>query len=86
MSEERPTRRDTVLFVSLAPGLGGSARSLLTVLGGLEGGCRRVVARPAATSMARELDARGLIDDHLDLTPDVRSRVGRVPIAVHGYF
>lgn len=77
MSEGRPTRRDTVLFLSLPAGLGGSARSLLTVLGGLEGRCRRVVARPPATSMARELDVRGLIDVHLDLTSDARSRVGR---------
>ncbi len=77
MSERRSTRHDTVLFLSLPAGLGGSARSLLTVLGGLEGRCRRVVARPPATSMARELDARGLIEDHLDLTSG-RSRMGRL--------
>lgn len=78
MSEGPPAGRDTVLFISLPAGLGGSARSLLTVLGGLEGRCRRVVARPPATSMARELDARSLIDEHLDLTSNVRSRAGRV--------
>jgi glycosyltransferase involved in cell wall biosynthesis len=78
VSEGDPTQRDTVLFISLPAGLGGSARSLLTVLGGLEDRCRRVVARRPATTMARELDASGLIDDHIDLTPDVGSRVGRL--------
>lgn len=77
-----PTGRDTVLFISLPAGLGGSARSLLTVLGGLEGRCRRVVARLPATSMARELDGRGLVDEPLDLSPDGRSRAGRLRDAV----
>lgn len=59
----------TVLFVSLPGGRGGSVRSLLTVLAGLDDTCRRVVARPPATTTARHLATEGLADTSLDLAP-----------------
>jgi glycosyltransferase involved in cell wall biosynthesis len=61
------TPAPTVLFVSYPAGLGGSARSLLTLLDGLEGRCRRVVARRPDTTVARLLDTGGLADEVLDL-------------------
>jgi glycosyltransferase involved in cell wall biosynthesis len=41
-----PAERDTVAFVSIAAGLGGSTKSLVTVLSGLDADVRRVVVTP----------------------------------------
>jgi glycosyltransferase involved in cell wall biosynthesis len=65
-----------VLFVSYPAGLGGSARSLLTVLDGLEGRCRRIVACRPDTTMAHHLAA--VTDETVDLAPRAQGRLGRV--------
>jgi glycosyltransferase involved in cell wall biosynthesis len=53
-------RRDTVLFVSIAAGLGGSTRSLVTVLSRLDPGIRRVLATPAEGKLPALVRERGL--------------------------
>lgn len=63
-----------VLFVVLAPGVGGSVRSLATVLAH-NSGVRRVVARPEGTSTAEFLTARRLVDDEVDLSAHRAHRV-----------
>jgi phosphatidyl-myo-inositol alpha-mannosyltransferase len=64
---------DTVLFVSLPAGVGGSVRSLGTVLAHV--GLRRAVAVPADTSAARFIVDRGLADELVDLQPRSGTRV-----------
>jgi glycosyltransferase involved in cell wall biosynthesis len=56
-----------VLFVCLSGGLGGSTRSVATVLSGLEGRADRVVACPARGRFSRLLDERGLADERVDI-------------------
>lgn len=64
----------TVLFISLPSVMGGSVRSLVTVLRGLEGRCRRVVATPDGTWLAALLAGGGLADEVIRLPGLERSR------------
>jgi glycosyltransferase involved in cell wall biosynthesis len=64
----------SVLFVAIAPGLGGSTRSLATLLGHLDG-TRRVVACPSPTAFTRVLDERGLFEQRITLSGERRPRV-----------
>jgi glycosyltransferase involved in cell wall biosynthesis len=63
-----------LLSVAIAPGLGGSMRSLATVLSGLEG-WQRVVACPAGTTFTEFLDERALCDEFVPLPQEGRWRV-----------
>jgi glycosyltransferase involved in cell wall biosynthesis len=56
----------TVLFVAIASGLGGSTRSLATLLGHLEN-TRRVVACPSPTPFTEVLDEREVFDQRMIL-------------------
>lgn len=79
-----PPDRDqgTVLFVSIASGLGGSARSLATLLGHLSG-IRRVVACPSPTAFTDVLDDRGLFSQRMILPGEGRPRlVARASAAI----
>lgn len=67
-------RRDAVLFVVLAPGVGGSVRSLNTVLAHVSG-VHRLVARPPGTSTARFLQQSSASDVDIDLPPLVGGRL-----------
>jgi glycosyltransferase involved in cell wall biosynthesis len=69
----RSSCRPSVMFVVLAPGVGGSVRSLATVLSGLSG-VERIVARPAGTSTAAFLHERRLVDVAVDLAPSKGGR------------
>ena len=62
----RAGRRE-VLVVCLARGLGGSTRSLVTVLGCLPASFRRVLCTPGEGPFLRLLRARGLVDGHLEI-------------------
>jgi glycosyltransferase involved in cell wall biosynthesis len=64
-----------VLFVALASGLGGSMRSLATVLTHLDGR-RRVVACPAPTTFTDLIDRRGVFDERLVVPGGGPSRLG----------
>ena len=63
----------TVLFVAIASGLGGSTRSLATLLGHLEG-VRRVVACPSPTAFTEVLDERGVFEQRMFLPGERRPR------------
>jgi glycosyltransferase involved in cell wall biosynthesis len=76
-----------VLFVAIAPGLGGSTRSLATVLDHLHG-VRRVVACPSPTAFTKLLDERGIFEQRVTLPggrgPRVLARAGAaVTLAVY---
>lgn len=77
-----PPRRndgpDTVLYVSIPAGLGGSVRSLVNILEQHEGRVRRAVARRPGTTVARHLADHHLNDETLDLRAGQRDRGGRV--------
>ncbi len=60
-------RLPTVLFVSTPAALGGSNRSLLTVLEGLGGVVHRVVATPGSGTFLDVLEERGLADEVIAL-------------------
>jgi glycosyltransferase involved in cell wall biosynthesis len=64
-----------VLFVALASGLGGSMRSLATVLTHLDGH-RRVVACPAPTTFTDLIDRRGVFEERLVVPGGGPSRPG----------
>jgi glycosyltransferase involved in cell wall biosynthesis len=74
----RPDGPDTVLYVSIPAGLGGSVRSLASVLEQHRGRVRRVVARRRETSVARHLTDHHLADVTLDLHAGQRDRAGRL--------
>lgn len=63
-----------VLFVVLAPGVGGSVRSLATELAHLSS-VHRVVARPPACSTSEMIRSRMLAETTLDLPSGGRSRL-----------
>ncbi len=63
-----------VLFVAVASGLGGSNRSLATLLGHLNG-TRRVVACPSPTAFTDALDERGVFEERLILPGEGRPRL-----------
>jgi glycosyltransferase involved in cell wall biosynthesis len=67
MRRERPgaRRQPTVLFVVLARALGGSTRSLLTVLDRLEERTRRVYAGPSKSGLTSFIRERGLAEDEV---------------------
>jgi phosphatidyl-myo-inositol alpha-mannosyltransferase len=60
--------RPTVLFVCLASGIGGSTRSLATVLDHLGGRITRVVASPKDSTFTESARERGLIDVIVPIT------------------
>lgn len=62
----RAARRE-VLVVCLASGLGGSTRSLVTVLACLPESFRRVLCTPGRGPFLRLLRTRGLVDGHLEI-------------------
>jgi glycosyltransferase involved in cell wall biosynthesis len=64
----------TVLFVAIASGLGGSTRSLATLLGHLKG-IRRVVACPSPTAFTAVLDERGVFEQRMILPGERRPRL-----------
>ncbi len=64
-SEER--QLPTVLFVATPAALGGSNRSLITVLGGLEGRARRVLAAPGSGTFADLVREEHLADEYVNL-------------------
>ena len=75
------TRR--VVFVTLAAGLGGGARSLVTVLDELDD-CHRVVVGRPATNVKRMVTERRLFEEWVDLGAEaVASRAGRLRDAWH---
>jgi glycosyltransferase involved in cell wall biosynthesis len=72
MAVDRPrgagaTTRDTVLFVSIAAGLGGSTRSLATVLSLLHPNLRRALATPATGKFPALVKERGLAEEHVPI-------------------
>ena len=69
-----PAVRPILLSVAIAPGLGGSMRSLATVLSGLEG-VHRAVACPPGTTFTDFLDERSLCDELVALRSQGRSRL-----------
>jgi hypothetical protein len=67
---------NAILFVSLAGDLGGSTRSLATVLHHLEGDVTRILAAPARGNFSDLAARRGLMESHIPL-PERASRFGR---------
>ena len=62
----RAARRE-VLVVCLASGLGGSTRSLVTVMSCLPESWRKVLCTPARGPFLQLLRTRGLVDGHLEI-------------------
>jgi glycosyltransferase involved in cell wall biosynthesis len=74
----------SILFVALASGVGGSTRSLATVLENLPEGLTRIVAVPRTGSLIELLQHRRAIDFHVPLRPPRRglfSRASRLSTA-----
>jgi glycosyltransferase involved in cell wall biosynthesis len=73
----------TVLFVVLARGLGGSTRSLLTVLGQLEHRTRRIYGGPPNSGLASLIRERGLTEGEMLLWRPRRRALDRLsrPVA-----
>jgi glycosyltransferase involved in cell wall biosynthesis len=67
-----------LLFVCLARGLGGSTRSLATVLEGLPRSFRRVVCTPTGGPYLEYLHNRNLLDAHLDIPHRGRGPKGKL--------
>lgn len=80
-----PADRDTVLFVSIAAGLGGSTRSLVTVLSRLDPGVRRVLATPATGKLPALVAERGLADEQVPIPKPNDRRVRRASRIVAAY-
>ncbi len=73
------TKRDTVLFVSLPQAIGGSNRSLVTLLESLHGSVNRVLASPRAGTFAAFAEGHGAADEWFTLAGQGRlNRVLRV--------
>lgn len=68
----------SVLFVSLPVAIGGSPRSLLTVLGGLAGTCRRVVAAPPGSHVSEVVRRDGLAEEFISIGGVDRPRWDRL--------
>jgi glycosyltransferase involved in cell wall biosynthesis len=73
--------RPAILFVAVAGGLGGSMRSLATVLSGLDG-VHRVVACVPRTTFTELIGERGLCDELVELPIGGRSRIAGSCIAI----
>ena len=69
-----PGAGPVVLYVAIAPGLGGSMRSLATVLSHMDG-LERAVACPPDTTFTEFLDQRSLCDEWVLLRHEGRSRL-----------
>lgn len=69
-----PALKPALLSVAIAPGLGGSMRSLATVLGGVDV-AYRAVACPPHTTFTDFLEERGLCDELVPLPSGGRSRL-----------
>ena len=67
-----------LLIVCLARGLGGSTRSLATVLEGLPPSFRRVVCTPTGGPYLRYLQSRDLMDVHVDIPHRGRGTKGKM--------
>jgi glycosyltransferase involved in cell wall biosynthesis len=75
--------KPTVLFVALGSGIGGSLRSLATVLEHLNGTVRRVVAAENDTAFARLLADRSLTDAFVAMpAAEHRGRLSRIPMSM----
>lgn len=72
----------TVLFVSLPTAIGGSPRSLLTVLRALGPSCRRVVAAPLGSHVLTVVERDGLAEEVLPIGGIDRPRADRLLVAV----
>jgi glycosyltransferase involved in cell wall biosynthesis len=73
-----------VLFIATPLPLGGSNRSLATLLAGLEGSVHRVLACPATGSFVDLARERGLADEFVTLPRRPRKRVDRLLRLVAG--
>ena len=74
MARTRHAVDPILLTVAIAPGLGGSMRSLATVLNGLQGLCR-VVACPPRTTFTEFLEQGNLYEELIELPEEGRSRL-----------
>ena len=72
-----PGTRNTVVFVSLARGVGGSTRSLATVLERLERPVVRLLAAPSDGKYIDYVNKHGLVDERLSLWDSSTERNGR---------
>jgi glycosyltransferase involved in cell wall biosynthesis len=72
--DRTPRAHPAVLFIVLAPGVGGSVRSLGTVLAHLPG-TRRILGRPRDSSTSAFFAERGLADVEVDLPRPVGGRM-----------
>ena len=68
----------SIVFVSLARGLGGSTKSLATVLGLLEGRVNRVLAAPTGSKYMDYVHKHGLVDGEVALWDSSQHRDWRV--------
>jgi glycosyltransferase involved in cell wall biosynthesis len=76
-----PSHRPAILFVGLAPGIGGSMRSLATLLDGL-GDVERVVAAPYPSSFSAFVDQRKLVDTMVPISGASGPRMKRLSDAL----
>ncbi|MEN8238280.1 MAG: glycosyltransferase family 4 protein [Actinomycetota bacterium] len=67
----------TVLFVATPAALGGSNRSLITLLKSLEGEVERVLASPSFGSFKELVDQEGLADEYVQLPRKPNHRIDR---------
>jgi glycosyltransferase involved in cell wall biosynthesis len=75
--------RDTVLFVAVPAPLGGSNRSLATLLSAIGPRVVRVLAAPAEGAFVELVRQRGLVEEHLPLRRSTRvPRIGRLAAAL----
>jgi glycosyltransferase involved in cell wall biosynthesis len=72
------TQKDTVLVVCLARGLGGSTKSVVTVLDRLGRSCRRVLAGPESGPFPTLVVEQGFVDEHLAITHKGRKLLGKI--------
>ncbi len=68
----------TVLFIATPAALGGSNRSLVTLLNSLEGRVNRVLASPAFGTFRALVDQEGLADEHITLPRKPNQPIDRV--------
>lgn len=73
-------RDAAVMFVALPQHVGGSSRSLLTLLGELEGRCRRIMLAPESSWLLDRVRARDLADEVVGIAGLEEPRVRR-PLA-----
>lgn len=81
----RAERVPTVLFVATPHALGGSNRSLITVLAQLEGRVNRVLAAPDFGAFVEYVRGHGLAEEFIGLPRHSNSSLDRVMRAVAGF-